>query len=155
MLTEEEFYNCFMSLVCDEGNNADDNSEVPQEDAVNVPLANVEDNVINEEKEERSVKLDFIMKQMELLPEENKRIMLNMVRSFPSSPIFLYMVIGSMGTCVARYSAVQRPDGHVSNVTRTGAFYNLIAPSRFGKGIAMRVLRQLALVVEKKTFHST
>ena len=150
MLPENAFYNGFMSLVCNEHNEIGDaNGVIPRENEVNVPAANNGDGVINEEKEERSVKLDFIVKQMDLLPEENQRFMLNMVRSFPTSPLFLFLVIGTMGTCVARYSAVQRPDGHVSNVTRTGAFYNLIAPSRFGKGIAMRVLRQLARVVEK------
>ena len=61
----------------------------------------------------------------------------------------MFLGIGMLATNIARYSAVRRLGRDGSNVERTGAFYNLIAPSRFGKGIAISLVTELGSYIEK------
>ena len=61
----------------------------------------------------------------------------------------MFLGVGMLGTNIARYSAVRRLGRDVSNVERSGAFYNIIAPSRFGKGIAISLVTELGSYIEK------
>ena len=89
-----------------------------------------------------------MMHQLELLPSTNRDFYCNMMRSYPTSPLYLFLGIGMFGTNVARYTAVRRKSGSVSNTVRTGRFYIFLAPSRFGKGIALGVISRLGNHIE-------
>ena len=62
--------------------------------------------------------------------------------------MYLLLALGSVGTNIARYSAVRRRCAHKTNTIRTGCFYKFLAPSRFGKGIALGLLQELGNHVE-------
>ena len=62
--------------------------------------------------------------------------------------MYLLLALGSVGTNIARYSAVRRKSAHKTNTIRTGCFYKFLAPSRFGKGIALGFLQELGNHVE-------
>ena len=61
----------------------------------------------------------------------------------------MFLGVGMLATNIARYSAVRRLGRDDSNVERSGAFYNIIAPSRIGKGIAISLVTELGSYVEK------
>ena len=73
----------------------------------------------------------------------------NMIRNYPSSPVYLMMGLGAIATNIARWSAIKRLSGHINNTIRTGCFYKFIAPSRFGKGIVMNFIAELGYHVEE------
>ena len=50
---------------------------------------------------------------------------------------------------MVRFGAVQRLIGTRTNVERCGAFYKIIAPSRFGKGIATSFISELGTHIEE------
>ena len=54
-----------------------------------------------------------------------------------------------IGTNIARFSAVRRLAGDDTNVERTGTLYNIIAPSRFGKGVAISLVTELGSYIEQ------
>ena len=89
------------------------------------------------ENELKSERVSFLAHQVDIVPQKVRNFYCNMMRSYPSSPLFLYLTLGSLGTNIARYSAVRRLSAHPRNVIRTGCFYMFLAPSRFGKGIVM------------------
>ena len=61
----------------------------------------------------------------------------------------MFLGVGMLATNIARYSAVRRLGRDGSNVERSGAFYNIIPPSRFGKGIAISLVTELGSYIEK------
>ena len=70
------------------------------------------------------------------------------MRSNPTSPLYLYLAIGSLGTNIARYTGIRRLGGHLHNVLRSGCFYNFLAPSRYGKGAATRFTTKIGNYIE-------
>ena len=95
-------------------------------------------------------RMKYLLHQLDIIPKGCRKFYKNLMRANPTSPLYLFLIIGVLGTNTARYSAVRRPSGHVSNVIRTGCFYNFIGPSRFGKGMAMRVLKMIGGHIQKK-----
>ena len=87
---------------------------------------------------------------MDIIPEKCRVFYTNLNRAYPTAPIYLLLAIGTLGTNVARYSAVRRYTGHNTNIVPTGCSYKFLAPSRFGKGIVMRLITKLGNHVEKK-----
>ena len=85
---------------------------------------------------------------MDIIPDDVREVYNTLLRAYPSSPLFLLLGLGCIGTNVGRYSAVRRRSAHESNVIRTGCFYKFLAPSRFGKGIAMGFVGKLGGHVE-------
>ena len=102
--------------------------------------------VVNDDDDKASRSVRFLMHQLHMIPETHHPLFWNLLRKYPTAPIWMFLGIGMLATNIARYSAVRRLGSDGSNVERTGAFYNLIAPSRFGKGIANMVSRFLAIL---------
>ena len=125
-----------------EGDNAEEAGAVGEGD-------NAEGGMNIEEKEQKSSRVAFFLHQMDIIPDDVRDLYNNMLRAFPSSPIFLLLGVGAIGTNIGRYSAVRRKSAHETNVIRTGCFYKFLAPSRFGKGIAMGLIQKLGKHVEE------
>ena len=98
--------------------------------------------------EMKSQKITFLLHQLEIIPVDVREMYRNVMRGYPTSPLFLLLGLGTIGSNVARYSAVRRKSAHEKNVIRTGCFYKLLAPSRYGKGIAMGFMHELGGHVE-------
>ena len=96
----------------------------------------------------KSARVSFLIHQLEMAPEKTRLFYDNLMRAYPTSPIFLLLGIGTLGTNIARYSKVRRLEGHEKSTIRTGCFYKFLAPSRFGKGVAMGLVI-LALMLKK------
>ena len=138
MQSDDFFYSRFCDLI-----------DGAEEDGANEDIKALNEDggiVLNENKSQR---IKFMMHQLEMVPSMNRDFYCNMMRSYPTSPLYLFLGIGMLGTNVARYSAVRRKSGSVSNIVRTGCFYNFLAPSRFGKGIALGVISRLGNHIEK------
>ena len=148
MLADDVFYKIFRDEVLGiQHHDVDEKKEGEQEEpiqgndenhgndvAANNLNADDNDEEVNETKSER---VSFLVHQVDIVPQKVRDIYCNMMRSYPSSPLFLYLAVGCLGTNIARYSAVRRLSAHPRNVIRTGCFYMFLAPSRFGKGIVM------------------
>ena len=59
-------------------------------------------------------------------------------------------MLGITGTNIARYTSVRRIGAHPLQAERSGTFFNFIAPSRSGKGIALSLLTKLGKHIEDK-----
>ena len=70
------------------------------------------------------------------------------MRAYPTTPLWTFLGVGMIGTNIARFSAVRRLAGDDTNVERTGTLYNIIAPSRFGKGVAISLVTELGSNIE-------
>ena len=84
-----------------------------------------------------------------MIPENIREFFSNMTRGHPTSPIYAFLAIGVIGTNIARHSVVRRIGANRDQAERTGAFYNFLAPSRTGKGIAMSLITVLGGHVEE------
>ena len=73
----------------------------------------------------------------------------SLCRSHPTPPIYAFLAIGVLGTNATKYCAVARPGCHTDQWERSGAFYNFIAESRLGKGIAMSLLWKLGVHTQR------
>ena len=112
-----------------EGDNGDENEEEIEDD-------------------QKNDRVTFLMKQLNIIPGEVRSLYANVMRAYPTSPLFLMLGLGSVVTNVTRYSAVRRKSAHRTNFIRTGCFYKFLAPSRFGKGIAMSFVGKLGGYLE-------
>ena len=138
MLSDDVFYSKFRDMVLG------DRVEPVKEDmeAVIDEGGNV---LVSDNKSQR---IKFLMHQLEMIPAKNRDFCCNMMRNYPSSPLYLFLGIGMLGTNVARYTGVRRKSGTITNVVRTGCFYNFLAPSRFGKGIALGVISKIGNAIQ-------
>ena len=98
---------------------------------------------IPDDDDSRSHRVNFLIHQLNMVPVENRALFWNIMRGFPTSPIYSFLCIGIIGSNIARYSVIRRRNGADKNVERSGAFYNFIAPSRFGKGIALSLISDI------------
>ena len=83
-----------------------------------------------------------------MIPANLKELVSNITRGHPTSPIYAFLAIGGIATNIARHSTVRRIGANRNQAERTGTFYNFIAPSRVGKGIAMSLISELGTHVE-------
>ena len=104
---------------------------------------------IPEDDDNRSHRVNFLVHQLNMVPVENRTLFWNIMRGFPTSPIYSFLGIGIIGTNIARFSVIRRRNGEDRNVERSGAFYNFLAPSRFGKGIALSLISKIGDHIEK------
>ena len=147
MLADDVFYKIFRDEVLGIDQHDVDEKKEGKEEEVNEGndqnhgndiAANNQNAADNDEEdnETKSERVSFLVHQVDIVPQKVRNFYCNIMRSYPSSPLFLYLAVGSLGTNIARYSAVRRLSAHPRNVIRTGCFYMLLAPSRFGKGIS-------------------
>ena len=83
-----------------------------------------------------------------MIPTRHIELFTNLNRAFPTAPIFAFIGIGTIGTNIARFSSIRRIGAHQEQTERSGTFYNFIAPSRHGKGIALSIVTKIASHVE-------
>ena len=95
-----------------------------------------------------SHRVAFYLEQFKMIPTQHKDFICNITKGYPTPPIYVLLALGSIGTNIARCSVVRRIGGHRNHVERTGAFYNLIAPSRLGKGIAISLVSDIRSQIE-------
>ena len=91
-------------------------------------------------KDENERRICFMLHHYSMIPKAHEQFFFNLARSFPSPPIYLFIIIGMLGTNITRFTSVSRPGCHTDQSERSGTFYKLIGESRLGKGIAMNVL---------------
>ena len=132
MVSDSKFYTSFfnkiLDLVDNPGEANEEDPDFEMKDAADVGKV--------------PHRMKYLLHQLDIIPKGCRKFYKNLMRANPTSPLYLFPIIGVLGTNTARYSAVRRPSGHDSNVIRTGCFYNFIVPSRFGKGMVMRVLKK-------------
>ena len=99
--------------------------------------------------EECDLRIKFILHNLDMLPKSHRELIFSLTRSYPTPPIYAFLMIGILGTNITRYSAIARPGCHNDQGERSGAFYKLIAESRLGKGVAMNLLWTLGSHIQK------
>ena len=149
MVSDDVFYGKFRDWVIGTDGDAEELKEAGVADRKDDD-GNGDGNDGNEEllAEVKSQKITFLLHQLEIIPADVREMYRNLMRGFPTSPLFLLLGLGTIGSNIARYSAVRRKSAHEKNVIRTGCFYKLLAPSRHGKGIAMGFMHKLCGHVE-------
>ena len=95
-----------------------------------------------------STSVQFYLLQFKIVPEHLETLFCNILYSYPTSPIFAFVNLGAIGTNISRFSSIVCIGAHGSPPERCGCFYNLIAPSRVGKGIAMSLLSEIGSHIE-------
>ena len=95
-----------------------------------------------------SSSVQFYLSQFKIVPEHLETLFCNIIYSYPTSPIFAFVNLGAIGTNISRFSSINRIGAHGSPPERCGCFYNLIGPSRVGKGVAMSLLSEIGLHIE-------
>jgi len=148
MLSDEGFYSNFRNWILSLDEKVEEEKKETEEEHKKGEENNVDDTA-HEELQRKSLRVSFLLHQVEVIPTQTRDFYCNMMRSYPTSPIYLLLGIGSLGTNIARYSGVRRLSAHVTNVIRTGCFYKFLAPSRYCKGIAMALIADLGGHVEK------
>ena len=104
----------------------------------------------DDDRNEPSHEVTFLMHQFKLIPKQSQRLFWNMMRAYPTTPLWIFLGVGMVGTNITRFSAVRRLGADDTNVERTGALCNIIAPSRFGKGIVISLVSDLGSYIESK-----
>ena len=103
--------------------------------------AAIASNLVGEEESDRRIK--FISLNYEMIPKAHRELVFNLTRSYPTPPVYNFLVLGVLGTNISRFGATARPGCHTDQWERAGAFYMLIGASRLGKGVAMNLLWKL------------
>ena len=102
-----------------------------------------------DENNNDSYRVKFHVSQFDMIPADHRDLFTNITRTYPSSPIYLFIGLGVIGTNIARYSAVRRIGAHRQQTERTGSLYKFIAPSRLGKRIALSIVSETGQYIEK------
>ena len=100
-------------------------------------------------EDESSKRVSYLVHQYKMIPADLEELFENFTRGYPTSPIYLFLCLGVMGTNVARYSKVRRIAAHREQAERTGTFLKFMAPSRFGKGISLSVVCDIGNHIEE------
>ena len=102
MLSDEVFYSTFRDLVLSSQQKVHPPVEERLEEKQDCVEGDNENN--NEQKDEdtRSDGVKFMFHQMKMLPESRRHLYWNMMRAFPTSPLYLMLGIGALGTNIAR-----------------------------------------------------
>ena len=116
-MSDEDFFDKFRNSVI--GPEAHAENEDQNDDDLDVP----------------SHEVKFLMHQINMIPKQCQALFWNLMRAYPTTPLWTFLGVGMIGTNIARFSAVRRLGADDTNVERTGTLYNIIAPSRFGKGV--------------------
>ena len=95
-----------------------------------------------------AARVAFFILQYKMIPPKHKTLFANLIRGYPTPPIYAFLGLGMLGTNIARFSVVQRLGAQRCQSERTGAFYHFIAPSRLGKGVALSVVTEIASHIE-------
>ena len=114
------------------------------------------DNNENNADNDDDRRIEFMSHQYNMIPAKHMPLIFSLTRSFPTPPVYPFLVIGMLGTNCVRFGAVSRPKCHIDHYERAGCFYNFIGESRLGKGICMKLLWTLGRHIEKlrdKNFH--
>ena len=90
-----------------------------------------------------SKRVTFMLHQFKLIPQRFHKLFCNITGAYPTPPVYAFIGIGTIGTNISRYSVVSRIGSHRSQTERVGSFYKLIAPTRFGKGIAILIISDI------------
>ena len=64
------------------------------------------DRVIGVESDDESIqsnRVKYYLHQYAMMPEEQKNLLKNMTRSFPTAPLFLFLGLGIVGSNIARF----------------------------------------------------
>ena len=85
----------------------------------------------------------FLLTQFDMVPSRLENLFGNLLYSYPTSPIYAFLVLGATGTNISRFTSIKRIEAHGAQPERCGCFYNFIAPSRVGKGVAMSILSEI------------
>ena len=123
--TDDEFYGKFKEAIVEKEGNAGD-EKISQD------------------------RLAFHAEQYKMIPSKLKDLFCNIARGLPTPPVYAFLAIGVVGTNISGYSVVRRMGANRNQTERTGAFYNFIAPSRLGKGIALSIISKLGSRIEEK-----
>ena len=121
MVSDDIFYKKFRNWII----GVDEKSEY-KNDVFIENKNNDDDNDINEDRianileEQKSHRVTFLLHQLDIIPEDVRGIYCNVMRAYPTSPLFLMLGLGTIGTNIARYSAVRRKSAHEKNVIWTG-----------------------------------
>ena len=104
----------------------------------------------DDDRNEPSHQVAFLMHQFKLIPKQSQLLFWNMMRAYPTTPLWIFLCVGMIGTNIARFSAVRRLGADDTNVERTGTLCNIIAPSRFGKGVVISLVSETGSYIEKQ-----
>ena len=85
----------------------------------------------------------FLISQFNMVPSHLETLFCNMTRSYPTSPTYLFLCLGSIGCNISRTTSIQRISSLLSPPERAGTFLKFIGPSRVGKGIALKLLSEI------------
>ena len=101
-------------------------------------------------EEEKDSRIQFMLRNYDMIPIKHREFIFSLTRSYPTPPVYSFLILGILGTNIARYGAIARPGCHTDQWERAGAFYMLIGESRLGKGIAMNLLWKLGVFIQQK-----
>ena len=96
MLSDDVFYSKFRDMVL--GDRVDPGKEDME--------AVLDEGGNGSDADKKSQRIKFLMHQMEMIPTKNRDFYCNMMRNYPTSPLYLFLGIGMLGTNVARYTEV-------------------------------------------------
>ena len=77
----------------------------------------------NPDNDGPSKRITFMLHQFKTIPQQHHKLFCNMVRSYPTSPIFAFIGLGTIGTNISRYSVVSRIGSHRTQTERVGSFF--------------------------------
>ena len=106
-------------------------------------------NLPAEENDSNSLRVPFFMYQFSMVPAHLEEMFCNMLRTYPTSPIFAFLGLGFIGTNISRTCAIRRIGSHFSQSERAGTFLNFLGPSRVGKGIALKLVSDIGMHVQE------
>ena len=91
-----KFYKAFLRAVVDSNPNAD---------------------------QENDQRIQFMMHNYKMIPKKHREFIFSLCRSYPTPPIYAFLMLGILGTNISRFCAITRPGCHTEQWERAGAFY--------------------------------
>ena len=107
MVSDDVFYGKFRDLVIGTDGDAEELKEAGVADRKDDD-GNGDGNDGNEEllAEVKSQKITFLLHQLEIIPADVREMYRNLMRGFPTSPLFLLLGLGTIGRNIARLQCV-------------------------------------------------
>ena len=93
----------------------------------------------------------FFLLQYKMIPPKHKRLFANLIGGIQPHQYTPFWDFAWWDQNIARFSVVQRLGAHRTQSERSGAFYHFIAPSHFGKGVALSVIEIASHIEEARS----
>lgn len=81
----------------------------------------------------KSHRVSFLMHHYNMVPAEDRDLLWNLTRAYPTSPVYAFLALGVIGTNISRCAGVRRLSGDRTRWSELERFIRSLPPAVLGR----------------------